>query len=544
MGYCGEKTSREFRLAFLWVVFSLSLGCSQDASSPMSDGALSEDAGPRDSRIEMSLDGDVSTDASAPSPKLDGRVLRDVATPADMRVTSDVATPADMRMTSDVATPADMIAMSDAAGGPAQRTACDRLTERVQGSAGRILRVRPAGPEMVQLDGREMTLRQAVNEAADGDTVLLMDGVYGLPEAADGGYSGIYATVANVTIRGESLDASRVVIDSGYRGHGGSSGAITIDAPGVVLANVTVRRSIFHLVHLLGNADGVTVHNVRLLDGGQQFLKSSGGDNHIDDVVVSCSDFRMTDEGRANVWGYGGRSTHCYTGGIDSHVGRGWHIHDNSFRGIHCTADESPRPAHGRFPEMRGGESYVGGLAEHAIHMWDAPEDGGHTIERNVITDCARGIGIGMRNSVYDTTIRNNVVSSRFPGGGQHDVGISIERGHNIGLFHNTVIFTHVDGYANGIEVRWDETGDVVVRGNLLNRLIRLRNGAEAMQAHNREDASLPWFRAPDEGDLHLRGCPAELVEGIPAAGFVIDDMDEDERPELATLGADQCSQP
>jgi hypothetical protein len=507
----------------LCVIIPLQLGCSEGSSASSSDAFINGDMSLEDAFMRLPMDSSSTTDTIV------------LPTPLDGRVTADADAPP---------TPLDGSVMIDAGAPLAPATTCERRTESIHAVRGRTLRVSPVGAERVQLDGREMSLRSAINEAEPGDTVLLMDGVYVLPEAPEGNYSGVYARIPDVTIRGESTDPSRVVIDSSYRGHGGSSGAITIDAPRVTLANLTVRRSIFHLVHLLGNADGVTVHNVRLLDGGQQFLKSSGGgDANIDDVVVSCSHFEMTEDGRRNVWGYGGASTHCYTGGIDSHVGRRWSIHDNSFRGIHCMADENPRPAHGRFPEQRGDELYVGGLAEHAIHMWDAPDGEGHMIERNVIIDCARGIGIGMRNSVFDTVIRNNAITSRFPGGVEHDVGISIERAHNFQLLHNSLIFTHEAGYPNGIEVRWDETSNVLLRGNLLNRVIRLRNGAEAMQEQNREDASTGWFRAPAEGDLHLQGCPPELSEGIPSGDFISDDIDEETRPEFTTIGADQCTE-
>ena len=44
-----------------------------------------------------------------------------------------------------------------------------------------------------------------------------------MPEADSGGFSGIYITVPDVTVRSESGDAEAVVIDGEYRSHGDGS---------------------------------------------------------------------------------------------------------------------------------------------------------------------------------------------------------------------------------------------------------------------------------------------------------------------------------
>ncbi len=425
-------------------------------------------------------------------------------------------------------------------GTPMPTAGCAERSAAIVGATGETITVSPAGDGEVMVDGSTSTLRSVVSAAAEGTTILLEDGTYVLPEAGEGSYTGLYFTTPNVTLRSASGDAGAVVIDSAYRLHGGGSASITIDAPGVTIANLTVRRSVFHLVHLWEDGDDAVIHDVRLVDGGQQLLKASPGDGaYVDRAEVSCSTFAMTSDGRANVWGYGPSdgSTTCYTGGIDTHGSRDWHIHDSRFEGIYC--DDQEHPAHGQAADQRGGMTYTGGLAEHAIHMWESESGSGHTIERNTIVDCARGIGVGLRDDVYGAVIRNNAVFSRFPGSGEHDVGIILERAHDSVVDHNTVFFADPDGYANAIEIRWGSTSGVSARNNLTNRQIRLRDGADATMSGNVTDAMADWFVDAATGDLHLAECP-EGVSGASDVGVSVD-LDGDPRGDATAVGADHC---
>ncbi|MEM6293519.1 MAG: hypothetical protein AAGA54_19760 [Myxococcota bacterium] len=401
--------------------------------------------------------------------------------------------------------------------------------------------VAPADDGMVTVDGQMMTLRAAVSMAQPGDTVLLEDGTYTLPDAADGAFTGVYVTTQDITVRGRSGDASAVILDGAYRSMGNGASNVTIAAPGVALAHLTVRRSIYHLVHVWTDGDAAVLYDVRLEDGGQQFLKASVNDGAVDDVEVACSVFTMSDEGRDNVWGYGPQNgnTTCYTGGIDTHNARDWSVHDNRFEGIYCDADGVQRPAHGRFPEQRDGMTYVGGLSEHAVHMWDSEQGSAHDVARNVIVDCARGIGIGFVDPVYGTRVVNNMVTSSFPGAREHDVGISIERGNDILVAHNTVVYTHPDAYLYGLEYRFPETSGVVLHGNLTNMDIRARDGATADEVGNVLEAEMGWFSDPDVGDLHLLDCAA--APEVALHPDVAIDLDGTTRQDPTIVGADAC---
>jgi hypothetical protein len=189
--------------------------------------------------------------------------------------------------------------------------------------------------------------------------------------------------------------------------------------------------------------------------------------------------------------------------------------------------------------------TYTGGLSEHAIHMWDSAMGTAHVIERNRIVDCARGIGIGLADEVYGGVVRNNTVSSRFAGSGEHDVGITIDRGHGVEVDHNTVFFSSPDAYPNAIEIRWGSTEDVSVRNNLVGGMIRLRDEATATLEGNVTDAQASWFVDATNGDLHLASCdePSVVGAGVVLAS-VTDDVDGEPRGGAHDVGADDCASP
>ncbi len=442
--------------------------------------------------------------------------------------------------TDDAASQGDGPSLEDASAALPQ--SCANKSAEITASAGNTVLVSPGSFGQVTVGGNPTTLRQVINNASPGDTILLANGTYTFEEASPGSYTGLYFTTPDITLRGQSGDPSAVVLDSNYADHGGQTAAITVAAAGTVLADLTVQRSIFHLIHFLSDGDSSLVHRVHLVDGGQQLLKASG--TNIDDVEISCSRLIMTAAGRDNVWGYGATDggTRCYTGGIDTHDSRDWHVHDCYFEGIYCNAGGVQRPAHGKKAEDRDNQTYTGGLAEHAIHMWDAVQGHGHVIERNRIVNCARGIGLGLAVDVYDTVIRNNMVFSKHAGSGEHDVGIIVERAHDSRVFNNTVFFSSASAYPNAIEYRWSSTSKLEVRNNLANQLIRSRDGAVAATSNNLDSAPASWFVDGASGDLHLSSCGIAQVAGVGTVlGDVTDDIDQQPRSADNDIGADQC---
>ena len=169
-----------------------------------------------------------------------------------------------------------------------------------------------------------------------------------------------------MTLRSKSGNRDGVVLDGSYV----ARDLILVQESDVTIADLTVTRSYWHLVHVVpsvARCRAPSLHNLRGVDGGEQFIKvNQGNDRFADNGVVRCSSFELTDTGRAAV------RNNCYTGGIDLHQGRGWQIYANHFSGFWCSS----------------------GLSEHAIHVWTGSRD--TLVERNIIVNSARGIGFGL----------------------------------------------------------------------------------------------------------------------------------------------------
>jgi hypothetical protein len=369
----------------------------------------------------------------------------------------------------------------------------------------------------------EVTSEQAgdlpalVRDAPEGATILLGDGTYRMP---DGGESArrIQIVTPGVTLRSRSGDRDAVIIDGEYA----TEEMITVNASNVTIADLTVMRAVHHPIHVTGGAEGdiegVLLHNLKIVDGGQQFVKvnTSGGtpNTYADDGVLECSHFELTDAGRPMIATEPGG---CYTGGIDAHQARGWIVRENTFTGIHCTN---------------------GSLAEHAIHFWTASRD--TLVERNTIVDCARGIGFGLGDGGgndpdrayaddpypgvgyvghYDGLIRNNVIATS-EGFEFFDTGIELEQARGTRVLHNTVI--HGGSAFASISHRFANT--LVVLENNLVKSIRGRDGSTASGASNLEQAPDDLFVDAEGLDFHLLGSAMAAID----TGVELDDAGED----------------
>jgi len=296
-------------------------------------------------------------------------------------------------------------------------------------------------------------------------------------------------------------------------------------------------------VHVMGapTADitGTMLHDLHIIDGGEQFVKvnTSGAtpNTYADGGTLECSLLELTDAGRPHVVPDPGG---CYTGGLDAHQARGWHVRWNEFRGIYCTN---------------------GGLAEHAIHAWTSSRD--TLVEQNTIIDCARGIGFGLGDGGgnapdrayaddpypglgyvghYDGIIRNNVIAIS-PGFAYFDTGIELEQAHGTKVLHNTVI--HPTTAFASISHRFANT--MVELDDNLVRNIRARDGSQASGQANLENADDGLFVDVAGHDLHLRPTAVVAIDKGVASADEGDDIDgmprSDGKPDI---GADELGKP
>jgi hypothetical protein len=237
----------------------------------------------------------------------------------------------------------------------------------------------------------------------------------------------------------------------------------------------------------------------------------------------------MTDAGRPHVERTPGG---CYTGGIDTHAGRGWQVRFNHFEGIYCAGE---------------------GLAEHAIHFWNQSRD--TLVENNVIVNCARGVGFGLIETgtpsrtygdepdptttyigPYDGIIRNNVIYADIA---YFDTGIELDQARGARVYHNDVVSSDADtGFFSSIDYRFANTS-VEIRNNLTRR-ITMRDAAAGTVDHNVEMVPDATFVSVPT-DFHLAaGATTAIDQGVTVteAGLDLDGEPHTHGP--PDIGADE----
>jgi len=388
----------------------------------------------------------------------------------------------------------------------------------------------------------EQELWNAVNENVPNTTILVADGVYHLGRY---GYY-LWFDTPNVTLRSKSGNRAAVVLDDEYAG----SEVITVLASNVTIADISILRARTHAIHVTSSDSGDTlntlIYNVHILDPGQQGIKINPHAAKIyfpDNGVIACSQIELSDSGRTKVWEF---NDSCYTGGVDAHQSRGWEIRDNRITGFWCQQ----------------------GLSEHAIHLWTGSRD--PLIERNILVDNARGVGLGLQADGagrtyaddpcpsadgyvdhYGGIVRNNFIfASRadlFASQSGFDCGICLAQACGAQVLHNTVVSTQAP--FSSIEWRFSNTQAEIIN-NLVSHNLRERDGATAGLAGNLPNAPLSLFEniLEFQTDLHLvAGADLAIDQGISLpAGLCDQDIDGDPRPLGAArdIGADEYGSP
>ncbi len=389
----------------------------------------------------------------------------------------------------------------------------------------------PTGMIVRVMPSQANQLPNIVSTAATGTTILLEDGTYRMTVAGEGSRRLNFRT-AGVTIRSVSNDATRVILDGEYM----TNEIINVVVSDVTLAHFTVMRAIDHPIHVYpGGTTGirnVRLYGMRLIDGGEQFLKvnSNGADAWADDGRVECSFFQLTAAGRPHIERTPGG---CYTGGIDTHGGRGWQVRLNRFEDMFCAGE---------------------GLAEHAIHFWVGSRD--TVVENNTIVNCARGVGFGLVDAGmartytdnpypgvsfighYDGVIRNNVIYATIP---YFDTGIELAQARGARVFHNTVFTTPTaTGFFSPIDYRFANTV-VEIRNNLVSRTITVRNGAMGTLSNNLENVAAAYFANPAMVDFHLAtGATSAIDRGMTVSGAGVDIDGDPHTVRAPDIGADE----
>lgn len=357
----------------------------------------------------------------------------------------------------------------------------------------------------------EAELQTAVQQLASNTTIVLAPGTYRLTSTL-----WINGTLTNVAIRGGTSNRDDVVLLGGGMANA-SYGAVPHgiwvggNVQGITIANLTIRDVYFHPIIFNAGTQSPHVYNVRLIDAGEQFIKSNpdGAGGGVNNGVVESSIIEYT-----------ATSRDYYTNGVDVHTGANWIIRDNLFRNIVASA---------------------GQLAGPAILMWNGSSD--TLTERNTFLNCARGIayGLGDKAGGFDHSggiIRNNVFhrSSSQPG----DVGILVADSPNTQVLNNTVFVSGT--YPTPLEYRFAGSTGVVLKNNLLDGIIQARDGASGTAQNNLAGADASMFVNAATGDLHLSASATSAIDRGVSVASVTEDWERQPRPQGAAydIGADE----
>lgn len=360
----------------------------------------------------------------------------------------------------------------------------------------------------------ESALQAAVNSITSGTTILVQPGTYNLTSTL-----WLNRNVDNVAIRGSTNSCDDVLLigrGMSNASYGNVPHGIWIgNARNVLVANLTIRDVYYHPIQLDPNAGAQAprIYNVRLVDAGEQFVKSSArtsGASGVNNGIVEYSIMEYTTTARSN-----------YTNGVDVHQGASWIVRHNLFRNIRAPA---------------------GQLAGPAVLMWNGSRDS--IIENNLFLNVQYGIALGLNGSKADDHVGGIVRNNFFHRNGSQsgDVGITINNSANTKVLHNTVIVSGT--YSNGIEYRFPATTGVEIRYNLMDAEVQQRDGATGTVSNNVTHAQPSWFVNAAAGDLHLVAIATAAIDKAAAHPSVPTDYDAETRPQgtVPDIGADEFS--
>ncbi len=353
----------------------------------------------------------------------------------------------------------------------------------------------------------EAQLQSAVSGLSSNTTIVVAPGTYTLT-----GPLYINGTFTNVGIRGATNNRDDVVLAGAGMNDASVPYGIWVggNVQGVTIANLTIRDIYYHPIILNAGTQSPLIHNVRLLNAGQQFIKSNatGSGTGVNNGIV-----------RYSIIEYATTSRDDYTNGVDVHTGTGWAIRHNLFRNVRSPV----------------------GLAGPAILMWNGSSN--TTVEGNTFIDCQREISMGLIDRAGATDHSGGIVQNNFifrSASVSGDTAILIADSPNTKVVNNSILVS--GGYSSPIEYRFAGTTGIVIANNLLDGDVTARDGATGTVTNNYTSAAAGLFVSPAAGDLHLKPTASVAIDKGSATFAPAVDWDGRPRPfGLAVdIGADE----
>jgi hypothetical protein len=356
-------------------------------------------------------------------------------------------------------------------------------------------------------------LTAAVQNAVEGDVILIADGVYRV------GRPLIVTNKKNVTLCSASRDPAKVVLLG--------RGFDTVNRGDDILR--------------IGRCDGLTVACLTFADCHAYGLKVEGENSPRNIHVYNC---RFLNIGTRGVKGSTAQRTVAAGGSIrwchfeNNRVPPGdWQFGGNYISAIDMMSLEDWTISDNTFVNIKGHSG--GGRA--AIFVWVRSRR--VVVERNHIRNCDLGIALGNPSSssnyvegmlhVYDSVCRNNFIVAG------PNAGIELAWVDGVRVYNNTIWREDVKG--RGIRciapVHKVDMANNLVRGALLPA------GGETLR-NNVTGPMDDWFIDPAAGNLRLRRSVPEAVDRGLALAEVTEDIDGELRDGKSDLGASEYRGP
>jgi len=384
--------------------------------------------------------------------------------------------------------------------GPARLRTIDPLAPPLPAPAGRVINV-----------STEPQLQSAIRSLRSDTTVVLARGTYVLTATL-----AIKGDVSRVGIRGATNNRDEVVLAGpgmAQANYGNAPSGIWTGGgvQGVMIANLTIRDFYQHPIVFNAGTQTPLVHNVHLINAGQQFIKANpdGAGAGVNNGIVEYSVIEYVTTAKDE-----------YTNGIDVHGGAGWIIRHNLFRNI---------------------IGPPGTLAGPAVLVWNHSRD--TLTEGNTFLNCARGISYGLIARADGKDHSGGVIRNNFffrAGDQPGDAGIHVADSPNTHVLNNTVFVSGT--YGAPIEYRFAGATGLVLTNNLIDGVIRARDGAQGVERTNLTGATSAMFVDAASGDLHLAASAVAAIDRGTPLGEVVDDWDGKSRPQgqAYDIGADE----
>lgn len=360
-------------------------------------------------------------------------------------------------------------------------------------------------------------LFSSVEQAKPGVTILIADGHYMMPR-----YLEIHAD--NVTLRGESGQREKVILDGEHSMHGELMGIRSCS--GVTIADLTIQNIKWNgfKINSDSNVQNVTIYNCVIHNIWQRGVKGvKVPKDKMEEMcpknyrIQYCLFYndrpkRFSDDPRDTEDNFGGN----YIGGIDTMYAKNWLISDNVFVGIQ-----------GRTRCARG-----------AIFVWHDSRD--CIIERNIIIDCDTGIALGNSYKAEETdlhcfnfVVRNNFIT-RAP-----ENGIVADYTKDCKIINNTICDPE-NHLGRLIRLVHDNDGLLVANNLLSGPKIRNESSSDIIFIQNFEEDITDYFIDPKKGDLHLKSQVLGVIGQAIPLSEVTEDIDHQARKEKPDIGADE----